>query len=596
MPHYKVMYFNLKALAEPIRLLLSYGKLEFEDVRVERENWPALKPSMPMGQMPILEVDGKRVHQSTAICRYLAKEVGLAGSNTWEDLEIDIAVDTINDLRSKIAIVSYEEDQKLQATKREKLEAEILPFYLEKLDALAKENNGHFALKKLTWADLHFVGILDYLNYMVKYDFVAKYPNLKKVVDNVLSVDNIKKWIEKRPYKKLVFEINLTLKDKMSDSSDEDFNENYVMYKERLEWRDVKPIKQNDGANPVVAIAYSEKFADVYNYFRGILAIQEKSERALELTTNALRLNAANYTYRREILKTLNKDLYQELGYIADVIHENPKNYQVWHHRRVIVEWLNDPSFELELTETILDIDAKNYHAWQHRQWAIQTYDLFDNELAYIDKLLSMDVRNNSAWNQRFFVLKHIGLTDEVVQMELHYAMNRIRLIKNNESSWNFLKGLLEFGDNSISKFPDVELFAEELYNTGNRSPYLLAFLVDMYIEKTMHVYKTNNYDDPEIYARKVCELCDMLANHYDTIRYKYWKYVQQKFKDDKEQAKQPIDEPSEEQKLNKIKKKKDKIGKCGKSWKTSERLGKILETQDFFVRKTWKRIEELKP
>lgn len=157
--------------------------------------------------------------------------------------------------------------------------------------------------------------------------------------------------------------------------------------------------------------------------------------------------------------------------------------------------------------------------------------------MAYIDKLLSVDVRNNSAWNQRFFVLKHIGLTPEVVQREIHYVMNRIRLIKNNESSWNFLKGLLEYANYTIAQFPDVELFTEELYNSGNRSPYLLAFLVDMYSEKTMHIYEANSYDDPEVFARKVYELCDQLANHYDTVRYKYWKYVQQKFRNEKERA-----------------------------------------------------------
>lgn len=127
--------------------------------------------------------------------------------------------------------------------------------------------------------------------------------------------------------------------------------------------------------------------------------------------------------------------------------------------------------------------------------------------------------------------------------------MNRIRLIKTNESSWNFLKGLVEYGDYSSAQFPDVEAFAEELYVAGNRSPYLLAFLVDMYIEKTMRVYETNSYDDPEVFARKVYELCDMLANHYDTIRYKYWKYVQQKFRDDKEKIKLgPNNPPSHEE------------------------------------------------
>jgi len=43
-PVYKLTYFNVKALAEPIRFLLSYGGAEFEDHRVEKEEWPQLKP------------------------------------------------------------------------------------------------------------------------------------------------------------------------------------------------------------------------------------------------------------------------------------------------------------------------------------------------------------------------------------------------------------------------------------------------------------------------------------------------------------------------------------------------------------------------
>lgn len=70
----------------------------------------------------------------------------------------------------------------------------------------------------------------------------------------------------------------------------------------------------------------------------------------------------------------MNKDLHEELNYIEKVILKQTKNYQVWHHRKVLVEWLQDPSKEKYLTETALAKDAKNYHAWQHRQWVIKTF------------------------------------------------------------------------------------------------------------------------------------------------------------------------------------------------------------------------------
>jgi glutathione S-transferase len=55
---------------------------------------------MPFGFLPVLEIDNrKRTHQSLAIARYLAKQVGLTGENDWEDLIIDSIVDTINDFR-----------------------------------------------------------------------------------------------------------------------------------------------------------------------------------------------------------------------------------------------------------------------------------------------------------------------------------------------------------------------------------------------------------------------------------------------------------------------------------------------------------------
>lgn len=122
MASYKLTYFGLKGIGEALRFLLSYGGVEFEDVRVTFDQWPSLKPSMfifllqtqycnsyyilflyyletPFGVLPLLEIDGKEWHQSLALSRYLGKKFGLGGNNDLEDLEIDAIVDSVNDFR-----------------------------------------------------------------------------------------------------------------------------------------------------------------------------------------------------------------------------------------------------------------------------------------------------------------------------------------------------------------------------------------------------------------------------------------------------------------------------------------------------------------
>jgi len=294
----------------------------------------------------------------------------------------------------------------------------------------------------------------------------------------------------------------------------------------------VTPVPQKDTDNAVVQIAYTDKFRDVYDYFRAALLTREMSERVLNLTQDAAECNPANYTvwqYRREVLKSLNKDLNLELAYSREVIEENPKNYQVWHHRKVIVEWLSDPSKEKRLTEIMLQHDAKNYHVWQHRQWVVKTYKLYDGELEFIDGLLEADVRNNSAWNHRFMVVSNSkGFAKQSVAEEAKYTMSAISKVTNNEAAWNYLRGILEKGEEGLTH-PPVAEFCKQLYDDGKRSPHLLGFLVDLWTEKMEK--------DSSLVGElcgKCVSLCDDLASKHDTIRVEYWQYlsrcIQQQF------------------------------------------------------------------
>ncbi|XP_076656911.1 glutathione S-transferase-like [Halictus rubicundus] len=198
MPTYKLTYFPITALGEPIRLLLSYGGVKFEDHRIKSKDWPQIKSEMPFGQVPVLEIDGKKINQSVAICRYLAKQFGLAGKNDREALEIDVAVDTITDVRTKIGAFAYETNEVVKAEKL-KVAKEQVPYYLERLDAQVKKNGGYFVGGALTWADIFFVGLLEYLNFMMDSDIIENYENLKQLNEKVLKVPAIKSWVEKAP-------------------------------------------------------------------------------------------------------------------------------------------------------------------------------------------------------------------------------------------------------------------------------------------------------------------------------------------------------------------------------------------------------------
>jgi len=290
------------------------------------------------------------------------------------------------------------------------------------------------------------------------------------------------------------------------------------------EWADVTPIFNSEVEDSVVPINYSQHFKEVFAYLRAALQKDERSERAFALTTDAADLNPANYTvwqYRRNLLKSLNKDLHTELKYCSGVIEDNPKNYQVWHHRRVLIEWMKEPSKELLFTDKILEEDSKNYHAWQHRQWVVQQFNLWDDELDYSVKLLKEDMRNNSAWNYRYFVISSTtGFTPEVVQREVQATLEFIHRAPHNESAWNYLNGILI--NSGPLAYPEIEEFCERLYGEEKcKANHLLAFMVDLAMGRIEKKEKTAENDKAR--ARQLLEeLVEV-----DPIRRNYWKSLQ---------------------------------------------------------------------
>uniref|UniRef100_A0A1I7TDA8 glutathione transferase n=1 Tax=Caenorhabditis tropicalis TaxID=1561998 RepID=A0A1I7TDA8_9PELO len=76
MVHYKLTYFNARGLAEISRQLFHLAGVEFEDHRLTEEEFAALKPNLPTGQVPILYIDNVPFSQSTAFARYLARKFG----------------------------------------------------------------------------------------------------------------------------------------------------------------------------------------------------------------------------------------------------------------------------------------------------------------------------------------------------------------------------------------------------------------------------------------------------------------------------------------------------------------------------------------
>lgn len=235
--------------------------------------------------------------------------------------------------------------------------------------------------------------------------------------------------------------------------------------------------------------------------------------------------------YRAKTLFELKADLRKELEWLNPTALRHLKNYQIWHHRHMMIEAIAaglQPGSE-ELDELMRDetdfiakmfaTDAKNYHVWSYRQWLVQQFGLWESprELEAVNELLKKDVRNNSAWNHRYYVVfgrpnasKDATKDRETMQREITFAASAIQLAPQNEAPWNYLRGVLSHYQMPLSNIKIIANQYAKVESPGDvKSSHALDILADIYKE--------------EKEVEKAGKALDLLAEQYDPIRSRYW-------------------------------------------------------------------------
>ncbi|CAD6195764.1 unnamed protein product [Caenorhabditis auriculariae] len=202
MVQYKLTYFDLRGLAETARQLFALAGVDYEDVRVDFDTWPEIKPKTFFGKLPILEVDGKQIPQSLAISRFLANKFGYAGKSDMEKAWADAFADQFKDFLMSIGpYFAAKRLGKPQSEIDSILKETVRPAYDDLFKVvtkrLQKSSTGFLLDCGLTYPDLTLAELTFYAQKMGVID--SNYTEVLEHLKKVQSVPQIKKWIEKRP-------------------------------------------------------------------------------------------------------------------------------------------------------------------------------------------------------------------------------------------------------------------------------------------------------------------------------------------------------------------------------------------------------------
>mmetsp|Transcript_17782 Transcript_17782/g.32129 ORF Transcript_17782/g.32129 Transcript_17782/m.32129 type:complete len:221 (-) Transcript_17782:7402-8064(-) len=166
-------YWKIRGLAEPIRHLLTYAKVDFDDITYEqgdapgysREAWVSVKESLnlPFGNLPYF-IDGDlMITESSAIIRHCARKWAphLLGTTDEEQVNVDMLQGVISDLKNFVSHTVYDPEYEAKRTG-------LISGSIGSLERIAAWLGSHAFLAGAnpTYIDFMFVELLSLLDFI----------------------------------------------------------------------------------------------------------------------------------------------------------------------------------------------------------------------------------------------------------------------------------------------------------------------------------------------------------------------------------------------------------------------------------------------
>lgn len=137
----KFYYFDIPFWrGEATRILFFLGSYDVEDIRLSHEEFEKLKASgkFPHNKIPILEVNGRIIMQSAAICKYVAKQVSLFGKSPLEEAIHDAMFHLVDEANTMLQCTWTHDKQTTEEQKkmRTNLALKYFPSWCIELETL----------------------------------------------------------------------------------------------------------------------------------------------------------------------------------------------------------------------------------------------------------------------------------------------------------------------------------------------------------------------------------------------------------------------------------------------------------------------------